>query len=179
MLGIVFTEFFEMVEEKFNYEMVDKLIQSSSSESKGVYTAIGSYPHSEIVEHVVNLHKETEIPIPVLLKTFGRYLHGTFVKNYVGFFEEAKNGFDFLESIERYIHVEVKKLYPNAQLPTFDSERISDNEMILNYHSDRRMGDFALGLIEKTMEYYKEPAEITLTNVKEDGSHVQFKILKS
>lgn len=178
MLGIVFTEFFEMVEEKFSYEMVDDLINMSTSESKGVYTAIGSYDHKEIVEHVVNLHKKTEIPIPDLLKTFGRYLHGTFAKNYTGFFDEANNAFDFLESIERYIHVEVKKLYPNAELPTFNSERIGDNQMILHYKSDRRMGDFAFGLIEKTLEYYKEPADINMTNTVEDGSVVKFMITK-
>jgi len=179
MLGIVFTEFFEMVEEKFGYEMVDSLIELSTSPSKGVYTSIGTYPHTEIVEHVVNLHKKTAISIPDLLKTFGRYLHGTFAKNYSGFFDDASNAFDFLESIERYIHVEVKKLYPNAELPTFESERIGDNQMILNYKSDRRMGDFAFGLIEKTLEYYKEPAEIILENVDADGSQVKFIITKS
>lgn len=179
MLGIVFTEFFEMVEEKFGYEMVDGLIELSNSPTKGVYTAIGTYDHAEIVEHVVNLHKKTEIAIPDLLRTFGQYLHGTFAKNYSGFFNEASNGFDFLESIERYIHVEVKKLYPNAELPTFDSERIGDDQMILHYKSDRRMGDFAFGLIEKTMEYYKEPAEIKMENVEADGSQVKFIITKS
>ncbi len=108
MLGIVFTEFFEMVEEKFGYEMVDGLIEKSSGTTNGVYTSIGTYPHTEIVEHVVNLHKETQIAIPDLLRTFGQYLHGTFAKNYSGFFDDASNAFDFLESIERYIHVEVK-----------------------------------------------------------------------
>jgi len=178
MLGIVFTEFFEMVESKFGYDMVDELIEMSSSETKGAYTSIGSYPHQEIVEHVVNLHKKTEIGIPDLLKTFGQYLHGTFAKNYPGFFNDASNAFDFLESIEHYIHVEVKKLYPNAQLPTFDSERIGDKEMILHYKSDRRMADLAHGLIEKTMEYYKEEATIKIENIKEDGSQVKFTITR-
>ncbi len=179
MLGIVFTEFFEMVEEKFGYEMVDGLIEKSSGTTNGVYTSIGTYPHTEIVEHVVNLHKETQIAIPDLLRTFGQYLHGTFAKNYSGFFDDASNAFDFLESIERYIHVEVKKLYPNAELPTFESERKGNNQMVLIYKSDRRMGDFALGLIEKTMEYYKEPADVKMENIENDGSKVKFIITKS
>lgn len=179
MLGIVFTEFMEMVESKFGYEMVDKLITESKAESKGIYTAVGTYPHSEIVEHVVNLHKETGLEIPVLLRTFGQYLHGTFAKNYTAFFNDASNAFDFLESIENYIHVEVKKLYPDAELPSFSSERTSDQEMILYYSSDRRMGDFAFGLIEKTMEYYNEPAEVSMENMENDGSKVKFTIRKA
>ncbi len=178
MLGVVFTEFFEMVEDKFGYDMVDKLIEQSTSESKGIYTAVGTYHHGEIVEHVVNLHKESGLEIPLLLNTFGRYLHGTFVKNYSSFFENATNAFDFLESIENYIHVEVKKLYPDAELPSFDSERITDNQMVLYYTSARRLGDFAKGLIEQTMEYYEETAEVTMENLEADGSKVKFVITK-
>jgi len=124
MLGIVFTEFMEMVESKFGYDMVDKLIEQSTSDSNGVYTSVGTYPHTEIVEHVVNLHKESGLEIPLLLNTFGKYLHGTFVKNYSGFFDSATNAFDFLESIENYIHVEVRKLYPDAEIPSFESDRV-------------------------------------------------------
>ncbi len=51
--------------------------------------------------------------------------------------------------------------------------------MVLIYKSDRRMGDFALGLIEKTMEYYKEPADVKMENIENDGSKVKFIITKS
>ncbi len=178
MLGVVFTEFFEMVESKFGYDMVDDLIEMSTSESNGVYTAIGAYPHEEIVEHVINLHKKTEVPIADLLRAFGGYLHSTFATNYSGFFKAADNSFDFLESIEKYIHVEVKKLYPNAQLPSFSSEREGDKVIKLHYESERSMGHLAYGLIEKTMEFYKEPAEVIMENVTEDGSKVTFTITK-
>jgi len=42
MKGIVFTEFLDLVEEKFGMEMVDKIITQSELESEGAYTAVGT-----------------------------------------------------------------------------------------------------------------------------------------
>ena len=93
--------------------------------------------------------------------------------------DAAPNAFDFLESIETYIHVEVKKLYPDAQLPQFKTKRLNPDTLEMIYHSDRSMSDFALGLIEKTFEHYQETASITREYLKENGSEVRFLIVKT
>ncbi len=178
MKGIVFTEFLEMVEGTFGYDTVDSIIVNSKVESGGVYTAVGTYPHSEIVQLVVALSQETKTPVPNLLHAFGRYLFDTFSKNYTTFFEGVDNAFDFFESIENYIHVEVLKLYPDAQLPKFYTEARDDKELHLVYESDRKMADFALGLLEKGLEYFKEEATIEMKPLIEDGSKVLFLIRK-
>jgi hypothetical protein len=49
MKGIVFTEFIEMVEQRFGYEIVDELLTETELPSGGAYTAIGTYSHHEIV----------------------------------------------------------------------------------------------------------------------------------
>jgi len=46
MKGIVFTEFLELVENKFGLEMLDAIIEASNLESEGVYTRIGTYNFS-------------------------------------------------------------------------------------------------------------------------------------
>ena len=176
MKGVVFTEFLEMVEEKFGYETVDHILTQEKLNSGGVYTAIGTYEHSEMVQLITHLNAKTNIEVPTLLKEFGKYLFGTFKTNYGGFFEKAKDSFTFLESIEHYIHVEVRKLYPDAELPKFESKRIRKNTLELVYYSERRMSDFAEGLIEKTLEHYGEKATINKTLIKEDGSEVKFTI---
>lgn len=173
MKGIVFTEFFEMVEQTFGYDMVDRLIETTELESGGVYTSIGTYDHSEIVNLVVNLSKQTNTDIEVLLHAFGRYLFDTFLKSYPVFFENASNTFEFLSSIDNYIHVEVKKLYPDATLPGFATE-VTNGKMIMIYTSERSMSSLAKGLIEKTLEYYGEEKSISKELLKEDGSIVKF-----
>ena len=179
MKGIVFTEFLEMVENKFDYDTVDKIINNSNLESKGIYTSIGTYDHNEMVQLVGNLSKETEIPVSKLLNTYGQYLFNTFHKGYPEFFSRSADAFSFLESIEEHIHVEVKKLYPDAQLPTFETERIGDNVFEMVYKSKRAMSDFAEGLIEKTLVYYQTEADIQKEAVEADGSVVKFTITKN
>ena len=176
MKGIVFTEFLEMVEEKFGYEMVDRIIEGSNLPSNGAYTAIGTYDHAEIVELLTNLSNFTDNQASFLLKEFGRYLFDTFLKNYPVFFDHCKNGFDFLASIDNHIHVEVRKLYPDASLPEFKS-KILHNEMQLQYLSERKMGDLAEGLIEKTMEHFNHRYQLRKKLLKADGSVILFTII--
>lgn len=178
MKGIVFTEFLEMVEEDHGYEMVDKIIESSELESDGIFTSVGTYPHSEMVKLLVSLNRETQIPLPDLLHKFGRYLFDTFVVAYPAFFEGFTNSFDFLNSIENYIHVEVLKLYPDAQLPSFETKLNGVNQMRMVYSSDRKMAQLALGLIEKAVEHFKENATIDTVQMEDDGRKVLFVITR-
>ncbi len=178
MKGIVFTEFLEMVENQHGYELVDTIIEESDLPSKGIYTAVGTYPHQEMVQLLMSLSSKTSTPVPNLLRSFGHYLFNTFLKSYPGFFESAPTGFHFLESIENHIHVEVKKLYPDAQLPNFETQRLDHNTLEMIYKSDRHMSDFALGLIEKTMEHYQETANIEVQGDPSNRSSVTFIIKK-
>lgn len=174
MKGIVFTEFIEMVEEKFGYDMMDDIIESSNLPSGGSYTTVGTYDHTEMIQLVVGLSKRTEIPVSSLLKTYGKHLLHALSKKYPMFFESTHNSLDFLEQIDRYIHVEVQKLYPDAELPKFDIHRINEHSIEMIYQSERRMSDLADGLIEATIEYYNETATVEKINLNEDGSLVKF-----
>ena len=178
MKGIVFTEFLEMVEQVHGYRLVDALLTENELPSGGVYTAIGTYEHQEIVTLVMSLSEKTKTPVPALLHAFGKYLFGTFEKGYPGFFKAAPDAFSFLESIENHIHVEVKKLYPDAQLPRFKTRRLNDKVLEMIYYSDRSMADFALGLIEKTFEHYAEVVNIIKEDLVENGSEVKFILTK-
>lgn len=173
MKGIVFTEFLEMVEKKFGYETVDSIITRSELESKGVYTSIGTYDHSEIVQLLMNLSYETNTDSEILLEEFGKYLFDTFLASYPQFFDVVDNTFDFLSSIDSHIHVEVLKLYPEAMLPRFETETDGD-VMTMVYISERKMSSLALGLIKKSVAHFDEQVSIQKEDIKEDGSTVKF-----
>lgn len=174
MKGIVFTEFLDMVEETYGLEMVDDIITESNLASEGVYTAIGTYSHNEIIQLVTTLSKKTDTPVPDLVKTYGKYLFGTFAKGYPSFFEKANNAFNFLENVESYIHPEVKKLYPDAELPRFSTNKLNDKTLEMIYSSPRKMFALAEGLIEKTLVYYQQKGTVNYELIKEDGSEVRF-----
>ena len=174
MKGVVFTEFLEMVEQKFGMEMVNALIENNDLSSDGVYSAVGTYHHSEMVSLVVDLGKRSGITIPELLKAFGAYLFQTFQTGYPEMFANATNGFEFLQSVDQEIHVEVLKLYPDAELPSFRTELLSEHVLQMDYRSDRAMGALAHGLIEACGEHYDEGYQIDFQPQTEDGKHVRF-----
>lgn len=178
MKGIVFTEFLEMVEEKFGYEMVDEIIAEEELPSGGSYTSVGTYSHAEMVQLIVGLSKKTQKNVPALLKAFGLYFFDTLEKNYPQFLQATDNAFDFLESIENYIHVEVRKLYPDAELPSFETQLLADNTLEMIYTSERAMSDFAEGLMERAIGHYGESATIDRKVLTEDGKKVQFIVTK-
>ena len=178
MKGIVFTEFLEMVENEFGYEVVDHIISESNLASNGVYTSIGTYPHSEIVALLMKLSDKVNMDPGALLKFFGRYIFDTFLKGYPQFFTQVDNAFDFLHSIDNHIHVEVLKLYPDATLPKFNSKETENGKLEMTYKSERKMAQFAEGLIEKSIEHYKENCTISREELKEDGSEVKFTITR-
>ncbi len=179
MKGIVFTEFLEMVEKEFGYDMVDLIIENSELPSGGSYTAIGTYDFGEMLQLITHLSENTNVAIPDLLKAYGQYLFNTFLKSYPSFFERTTSSFEFLESIDNHIHVEVKKLYPDAELPSFSTNRLNDNTLEMIYTSSRKMGDFAIGLIEKTMEHYGDKMTMDTESLAADGSKLKFVITRS
>ena len=179
MKGIVFTEFLEFVEDHHGILMVDKLITNSKLESKGIYSSVGTYDHSEMVQLVTWLSKETEVPIGKLLTIYGEHFFSVLHKSYPSFFDKITDCFEFLDTVDNYIHPEVLKLYPDAELPRFDTESMSANEMRLIYHSQRALYPFAEGIIIGLMNHFTQGTYTLKTElVEEDGRIVRFIITK-
>lgn len=156
MKGIVFTEFMDMVASKFSENMVDDIIDDAQPASGGAYTAVGTYPHQEMVQLVMALSARTGLPVAQLLREFGLYLFASFAKSYGMFFTGVKDAFHFLSGIEDVIHAEVLKLYPDAELPRFVVEKHTEQELIIRYSSVRHLEDLAEGLIQGCITYFGE-----------------------
>jgi hypothetical protein len=179
MKGIVFTEFLDLVEEKFGIEMVDEIILNSILESEGAYTSIGAYNFSEMIQLLNHLSNKSGISIDNLLFIYGEHFFSVIEKSYPGLLAVYKDPIEMLSSIESHIHVEVIKIYPDAELPTFVVEEKSKNTLIMKYKSSRAMHHFGLGLMNKTFEYFNTSAEIIVEKIKEDGTEVRFIINKN
>lgn len=178
MKGLVFREFLEMVEKEYGYETVDTIIEESQIKSKGVYTSVGTYPHAEMFALIAELGKITKLGSDELLLIFGKYVFSVFLNAYPGFFQHKTSSFQILADVEGTIHVEVLKLYPEAELPTFDVKEQTENKMIMIYQSKRRMASFAEGLILECAKHFNEPVRVEKEYIEQDGSVVLFRILK-
>jgi len=178
MKGVIFTEFIDMVEEKFGYEMVDQIITSSNDPEDGAYTAVSTYDHTQLVNLVVALHQKSKIPLRDLLLTYGQYLFGRLVITNPALIKGIEDSFELLLNIELMIHTEVRKLYPEANPPKFSGKRIDKNTLELIYQSHRSMGDVAEGLMYGCADHFGEKFQIEQTAVEEGGQKVHFKIIR-
>ena len=169
MLGLVFTEFMDMVEDNFDDDVFDTLIETAETQcaSAGEYTAVGKYDHIEMATLVTALSEKINVPVDVLVRKYGHYLFGRFNDRYEQFFDGIDTAFDFLKGIEDRIHFEVRKLYPDAELPRFDYEEPQDGVLILHYQSARPFAHLAWGLIDGCIEFFGEQVDV----VFEDQSH--------
>jgi hypothetical protein len=160
MKGIVFTEFLELVEERYGLAVVDRMLQASDLPSGGVYTSVGTYHHNELVQLVRQLSAATGMALPDLLHTFGEYLFARFVVAYPRFFAGVSTAFQFLMHVENHIHVEVRKLYPEAELPRFECHSPAPDRLEMTYRSPRPFTDFAEGLIAGCIKHFGEHIDI-------------------
>ena len=174
MKGMVFTELFELVEEKFGYDLLDDVIIESKLSNDGAYTKTGNYEFEELQRIVASLSKHTKLPIETLLEVYGEHL---FIKliSMLPQFNNPKNILDFIEGVETHIHVEVRKLYPTAELPTFDIISKNDTTLEFNYKSSRKLHHLAKGLLIGASKHFKEPIDIKMD---EEDEHVLFTIIR-
>ncbi|WP_103071569.1 heme NO-binding domain-containing protein [Aquimarina sediminis] len=179
MKGIVFTEFLDLVENKFGLAVVDKIIQQADLPSQGAYTAIGTYNFSEMLSLLQHLSEHTQLSIDDLLLTYAEHFFAVLANSYPGLIDKYNDPIELLSSIENHIHVEVQKIYPDAELPTFEIIEKSDSKLVMIYKSSRAMYSFGLGLMNKTFEHFDSSAEITFEKLVSDGTEVKFSIVKT
>lgn len=175
MLGIVFTEFLEMVEDTFSFDAADNILESLGTGHPTSFTAVGDYDHATLVKMVALLSKDTDTPIDDLIKAFGTHLFHRFAHHYPDFFDNISSSLDFLEGIENRIHTQVKKLYPQAELPTFDCVRQDDTTLVMTYSSVRPFGDLADGLIKGCGEHFGEKLLVKRDDI-EGKNNVRFTV---
>ncbi len=178
MKGIVFTEFLELVEDKFGLAMVDKIIENSDLPSNGVYTSVGTYDFAEMLSLVTNLSNYTDIDVDQLLLVYGEHFFNVLEKSYSSMLEMYSDPIEFLASIENHIHVEVRKIYPDAELPTFRVVEKTADKLVTIYTSSRALHSFGQGLMNSSLVYYKTKADVIKELIKEDGTEVKFIITK-
>ena len=172
MKGMVFTEFLDLVEDRFGLEDADAIIAAGGSEHGGSYTAVGNYDYKEMVHMVVALSERSGVPVADLLHVFGEHLFTVFHRKYGNFFDGVNSAFEFLGSIEDTIHVEVRKLYPDAELPEFTYPEQTDTRLVMDYKSARPLAHFAHGLIDGCIKHYGTVIDVTMVDMS-DGAGTQ------
>lgn len=161
MKGIIFTEFIDFVEQSFGIDVIEDAIETAAFEHGGAFTAVGTYPHEELLTLVTELHRTTGAEVPAMVQGFGKFLFPRLAANHPELIGGIKDPITFLESVHGMIHVAVRRLYPEAELPDIEVQRTSDGAL-LEYRSPRPFPHLAQGLIEGCLEHFDVQADVVL-----------------
>jgi hypothetical protein len=174
--GIVFTTFYGFCEQRFGEDMLDDVIEDAGVPNDGAYTSVGTYPFEEMVALVGALCQLTREPMPAILHDFGRFCFGAWV-NYSPDFFRNKQLFDVLASIDHFHEHEVRKLYPDAELPSFKVVARTEERLTLRYDSCKPLADLATGVIAGASDYLVSPVSIERSVASDPhGDYIRFDI---
>lgn len=179
MKGLVFSELIEMVEDQLGLDVADCMIEGAPTKNHGAYTSVGTYDHEDLIQLVGSLSKVTGTPAADLVKSFGRYLFVRLSKLYPQFFASVDSTLDFLPSVENFVHVEVLKLYPDAELPTFEWETDDSDLFHMTYRSKRPFADLAEGMLLACIEHFQDQLSLTREDLGErNGTEAKFTLTR-
>ena len=164
MRGLVFSEFLEFVEEQAGPETVETMLDACDLDSGGAYTTVGFYDHDELLQMLGFLNRATGQEVSEMVRAFGRHLFGQLAESHPQFVGESARLLDFLEGIETHIHTEVRKLYPDAELPLFQAVRPDEGTLVLHYKSARPFADLAHGMIQGAGDWFGNALDVTRTD---------------
>ncbi len=161
MQGSIFTTFSDMIIEKMGMEQWNELLEKTEPKSQGIYTSGEQYEDSELVNMVLVLSDKTAIEPEKLIEDFGQYLFTSLYENCPTDVSSITTLREFLKEIDSVIHVEVKRLHPNAYLPQFSYEDGEGTDLIMYYSSKRKLCHASIGLIYGAAEHFNENITIS------------------
>ncbi len=158
MKGIIFQLVRQAVEEQLGQETWEDLLEDVGSD--GVFAAHGDYPDEALEAVIAAACSKLGTDRESLLVTLGQWTMPHLAKAYSGFFEQHNDLRGFLRSIHDVIHVEVRRLYRDAEPPHFEYEDAEDGALDLLYRSKRDMSALAEGFILGAAPMFDESVSV-------------------
>ena len=178
MKGIIFTEFLEMVEQRYSPQVLERMIAAARLPSGAAYTAVGTYDHGEMWSLVIELSKMVDVSVPDLFKSYGEHLFGRLAVVYPKLIGAVGSTFDLLQNLDNVMHREVRRLYPDAELPRFEVIERTPTRMVVVYSSKRHFADLAEGLLRASSRHFGQAMMLARENLADsDGSRVRFTLV--
>lgn len=145
--GIIFNLLEEVVVDEHGENAWDDTLERASLD--GAYTAVGSYPDDEFLRLLTALPTtpERQSDTHLQLRWFGTKAIPLLASRYPQFFEGHDSVQPFLLTLNEIIHPEVRKLYPDVDVPVFDFSHEAEDTLVVGYRSRRRLCFLAEGFI--------------------------------
>jgi hypothetical protein len=179
MKGIIMRSFVDFVEETYGPQLADIVLSLDDLSAKGAYTNVGYYPASDFVAMATAVSETTDTPFARLIFDFGRDLYLRLHQRHTEMLLTYSSPIEMLASLESVIHVEVRKLYTDTELPRFEVKaRDANRSLTLLYRSSRPFADLAEGLIAGCLDQFglADHSSVERHDVRTDGTEALFTV---
>ncbi|MGJ8680765.1 heme NO-binding domain-containing protein [Paraglaciecola sp.] len=169
MKGVIFVKFNEFVEELWGDEFWDELIDEASLPSEGAYTTVATYADEELFTLIELIVKKKEISAKDAQFAFGKWIFKQLYEVAPAGAHDFKDVFAFLHAVQDFIHVEVKKLNPDALLPEFEFLFESESKVSFHYQSPRKLCFFCEGIVHGLAEHTGQRVSVGQSECEHEG----------
>lgn len=158
MKGIIFNLLEQAVVDEHGPTVWEALLGDTGLD--GAWTSVGSYPDDDLLALVSAGARRLDVDQQALIRWFGHTALPLLAQRYGAFFDGHSSLATFLPTLNDVIHAEVRKLYPDAVVPTFDFLEVSSESVVMAYTSPRHLCALAEGFIEGAADHFGETATI-------------------
>jgi len=130
--GIIFNELQKMVTVSLGADAWEALLEQTPLETEGGgFIGPQTYPDKDLFALVGTASRVTGKPVDELVRSFGKFLFPDLARLYPGFLKPGMTAKSFLTTVHDVIHVEVRKLHPDVELPRFRYEDPAPNQLVM------------------------------------------------
>lgn len=162
MKGVVFDVVRDVVCAEYSVTAWDRILLEADVD--GVYTSLGTYPDEELSAIVASASRVTGLPADELLRWLGRLAFPRLAVHIPETIFTLDSWQDLLAGLDRIIHAEVTRVYPDAVVPGFVASAAGTGVVQLRYQSERGLCALADGLVVGAGEWFD--SELVVRHVR-------------
>ena len=180
MKGIIFRSFLAFTRQEFGEVFVEDMFSLVPSGTEGAYSNVGTYPSSELLQMMGHVLEHYEGDAAELQSAFGEFTFARLASRYPDLVNQYEDAFQCVYDVDRTIHQNVRKLYPEAELPNMNA-RLQNNgqQLLLDYQSPRAFMHMAHGLLKGCLQHYGDSARLSMDDLSGGaGTHARFTLTR-
>ncbi len=161
MHGVFFHFLKEYMQEKYGgKESWDSLLLANGYAYK-VYFTIKEYPDEEFNALINMASRLLDIPSDHLIRDYGEFMVPHMLVFYATYLKDKSwRSLELIENVGTSIHHTVKRRNPDTRPPEMITERISRDQIVLRYRSERKLCVLLSGMIHGVGNHFGEHLEI-------------------
>lgn len=164
MHGSIFVLLKRFVENAYDYSTWIKLLETAGLKGSS-YQMNEMYPTKELFAIIHTAAQITGISSYELMERYGEFLVPDLLLIYKKHIQPEWRTYDMLLNTEAAMHGAVRKENGKTNPPMLLVTKKGSKQLIVDYHSKRRMASMAVGMIKGIAKYYSESDIVKVTRL--------------